>query len=518
MSDQIKQKQANPKTGKVEDVLKQYLKKVYYDKDLNTSSIEKLYQVAKNNLPDELKVIKKQLTKSLAREFIEKQGAYQRSKVFKPPKEFSSIIAPRVGSNLQTDLMFFKYPFKVKSLGKDANVLNVVDIHSRRAWAIPQKDKKAETIAANFEKILKTINEDQQEIQGIKGNVVRNLNSDLGKEFKNSVFKELLEKYGVNHYMSDKEDFAKNAIVERFNRTLRRHMTVDKEKRSGMQFEVKDISRYIKNYNNDLHSTIKAKPMDVYKGLDKNHQKYKFVKYDFKVGDIVRTLIKKSLFEKGKYEYSKKRFKIVKIDDYKNYDAPVGPDFKVQGKGKKLPELGKYKLKNVKTGEKLKRQYQGYELQISNLTDEADDYDIVIAEKNQNAEANEKRKAQMDAALAKDLGAVSVTGEKENDDSIIKQIEAPKLLNLKVKDKIEVFWTDSGVMWEKRLKEKKPKGKFYKASILKILREDNPDKIMYYVEFPDDVAKKKQDNRYKLNLTRSSESDFIRKGTGWKKM
>ena len=497
------------KKGTKESDLEEHLKMVYYDKDINTSSIEKFYQAAKTSLALKKDLADIPITKKIAREFIEKQGAYQRSKVFKPPKEFSSIIAPRVGSNLQTDLMFFKYPFKVKSLGKDANVLNVVDIHSRRAWAIPQKDKKAETIAANFEKILKTINEDQQEIQGIKGNVVRNLNSDLGKEFKNSVFKELLEKYGVNHYMSDKEDFAKNATVERFNRTLRRHMTVDKEKRSGMQFEVKDISRYIKNYNNDLHSTIKAKPMDVYKGLDKNRQKYKFVKYDFKVGDIVRTLIKKSLFEKGKYEYSKKRFKIVKIDDYKNYGSPVGP---------KLPELGKYKLKNVKTGEKLKRQYQGYELQISNLTDEADDYDIVIAEKNQNAEANEKRKAQMDAALAKDLGAVSVTGEKENDDSIIKQIEAPKLLNLKVKDKIEVFWTDSGVMWEKRLKEKKPKGKFYKASILKILREDNPDKIMYYVEFPDDVAKKKQDNRYKLNLTRSSESDFIRKGTGWKKM
>ena len=497
------------KKGTKESDLEEHLKMVYYDKDINTSSIEKFYQAAKTSLALKKDLADIPITKKIAREFIEKQGAYQRSKVFKPPKEFSSIIAPRVGSNLQTDLMFFKYPFKVKSLGKDANVLNVVDIHSRRAWAIPQKDKKAETIAANFEKILKTINEDQQEIQGIKGNVVRNLNSDLGKEFKNSVFKELLEKYGVNHYMSDKEDFAKNAIVERFNRTLRRHMTVDKEKRSGMQFEVKDISRYIKNYNNDLHSTIKAKPMDVYKGLDKNRQKYKFVKYDFKIGDIVRTLIKKSLFEKGKYEYSKKRFKIVKIDDSKNYGSPVGP---------KLPELGKYKLKNVKTGEKLKRQYQGYELQISNLTDEADDYDIVIAEKNQNAEANEKRKAQMDAALAKDLGAVSVTGEKENDDSIIKQIEAPKLLNLKVKDKIEVFWTDSGVMWEKRLKEKKPKGKFYKASILKILREDNPDKIMYYVEFPDDVAKKKQDNRYKLNLTRSSESDFIRKGTGWKKM
>ena len=89
-------------------------------------------------------------------------------------------------------------------------------------------------------------------------------------------------------------------------------MTVDKEKRSGMQFEVKDISRYVKNYNNDLHSTIKAKPMDVYKGLDKNHQKYKFVKYEFKVGDIVRTLIKSHCLRKENMNIPKNGLKLLK--------------------------------------------------------------------------------------------------------------------------------------------------------------------------------------------------------------
>ena len=98
------------------------------------------------------------------------------------------------------------------------------------------------------------------------------------------------------------------------------------------------------------------------------------------------------------------------------------------------------------------------------------------------------------------------------------QIEAPQKLDLKPKDKIEVFWTDDGYILEKGLKRKKPKGKFYKANILKILKEDDPDKIMYYVEFPDDVATKKQDNRYKLNLTRSGESNFIQKGIGWRKL
>eukprot|EP01050_Picozoa_sp_SAG11_P025903 SAG11_NODE_6014_length_1409_cov_31.858779_2_plen_275_part_01 len=259
--------------------LKEHLKKIYYDKDKNVSSIDKLYRQAKDNLPASLNDDKKLLTLKLTREFIEKQGAYQRTKTFKVPKVFSSIIAPRVGSNLQADLMFFKYPYRVKALGKDGNVLNVVDIHSRRAWSIPQKDKKAETIRTNFEKILKAINSDQQEIQGIKGNVVRSLNSDNGKEFKNAVFEKLLQDYGINHYLNDVEDFAKNAIVERYNRTLRRHMIVDKEKDSSKQFTPIDISRYVKNYNNDEHSTIKAKPMDVYKGKAKNRQVYRFIKF-----------------------------------------------------------------------------------------------------------------------------------------------------------------------------------------------------------------------------------------------
>jgi hypothetical protein len=37
--------------------------------------------------------------------FIIKQGAFQKTKTFKAPNEFNSIIAPRPGSNLKIDLM-----------------------------------------------------------------------------------------------------------------------------------------------------------------------------------------------------------------------------------------------------------------------------------------------------------------------------------------------------------------------------------------------------------------------------
>ena len=80
-----------------EDEIKK-LKKIFYDPERNTSSVDRLFRASKNDGLD--------LTKADVKKFIEKQGAYQRTKTFVKPREFSSIIAPRVGSNLQADLIF----------------------------------------------------------------------------------------------------------------------------------------------------------------------------------------------------------------------------------------------------------------------------------------------------------------------------------------------------------------------------------------------------------------------------
>ena len=54
------------------------------------------------------------------------------------------------------------------------------------------------------------------------GKKVRHVNSDEGVEFV-SVWK-LLRERGAQTHISRKEEFAKNAIVERFNRTIRNIM------------------------------------------------------------------------------------------------------------------------------------------------------------------------------------------------------------------------------------------------------------------------------------------------------
>ena len=250
-------------------------------------------------------------TMAQVKAFINKQDAFQKTKTFKKPKVFNSIIAPRPGSNLQIDLMELKTRYKIKGT---PYLLNVVDIHSRKAWSIPLSSKKSEGVSKAMGDLIDKITTEQKEIRKIpkkeKVAIVKSINGDAGGEFESKVFMDMLkskeEKYGfpITMYTSDPKDFAKNGIVERFNRTFRRLMLVDKAQNNNKQQTREDIARHIRNYNNDVHSTIKAKPEQVWLLKDKNKQKYKFIDFTLKKGDRVRILNKNSLFEKGTYEYS----------------------------------------------------------------------------------------------------------------------------------------------------------------------------------------------------------------------
>ena len=90
--------------------------------------------------------------------------------------------------------------------------LNVVDINSRKAWSERLPSKGAADVTSAMRKIFKDIQSD--------GKVVKNLNTDSGKEFLNKNFKNLLDTFfddPIEHFTSNPKDFAKNGIVERFN-------------------------------------------------------------------------------------------------------------------------------------------------------------------------------------------------------------------------------------------------------------------------------------------------------------
>ena len=310
------------------------LRELYYDPTRGLSSLDKLWKkVKKEGLG---------FTRKEVQEWLNRQRSTQLTKEFRRPKKFTSIRAPRPGTNLQMDLMFFMPKIKGQT-----GVLNVIDVHSRKAFSELIRNKKEVTVLAAFRRILAEIEKDGREVQHV--------NSDMGVEFV-SVWK-LLQEKGVTLHKSRKEEYAKNAIVERFNRTVRNIMRKYEQIRPRAEL-IDDWPKLIENYNSSEHSTIKAEPGEVWDGKAENKQDYKDIKYDFKVGDQVRVLYKKDLFEKGTYGYEPDLFTVSRTPKTGDYNTLEQKHF----------------VKDEKGAER-SNHYMGYELQKVSGVEDGPDYD-----------------------------------------------------------------------------------------------------------------------------------------------
>ena len=84
--------------------------------------------------------------------------------------------------------------------GGNKYILILIDIFSKKAYAVPLKNKTGLVVT--------------QAIKTILPNGVRNIQSDNGKEFFNKHFTELMESLNINHYYTFST--TKAAIVEVF--------------------------------------------------------------------------------------------------------------------------------------------------------------------------------------------------------------------------------------------------------------------------------------------------------------
>jgi hypothetical protein len=293
---------------------------------------------------------------------------------------------------------------------------------------------------------------------------VKSINSDKGGEFESAVFNNMLEekqeKYGfpIRMYVSDPKDYAKNAIVERFNRTHRRSMVVYKEQNNNTPLTRANISQITENYNNDIHSTIKAKPNMVYDLKDKNKQKYKFIDFKLSKGDQVRTLDKLALFEKGTYKYSDKLYTI---------EAREGKKFRLDG---------------------LKKLYMGYELLLVKDVDHSPEYDQIINDANVEDELQEAEQDRVERAITRDLGKERAT--------IVKDSRAPDIVGKTITVK---FDGDGLFKMSDLSKERGEKGTFYDGQVKKY--DKNSQKHQVY--FPYDKK------TLWINFTKKDARDFI---------
>jgi hypothetical protein len=139
------------------------------------------------------------------------------------------------------------------------------------------------------------------------------MNIDDSKEFKFKPFIKYCETNDITLWVSNPEQTNKNAIIERFHRTLR-NLILRYEVANGKSY-IDDLQKLISNYNNTEHRTTKAKPIDIWENKNYNHQDIKRIENDYTEGDKVRHLVKKKVFDKGSSTttYTQKVYTITKI-------------------------------------------------------------------------------------------------------------------------------------------------------------------------------------------------------------
>lgn len=172
-------------------------------------------------------------------------------------------------------------------------ILVVIDVFSKYVWVEAVKNKTGEEISKAMRKILNTNNR-----------ISKNLQTDMGKEFYNKNFQELMRKNKINHYSTFSSK--KASIVERVNRTLKSIMWKEFSFNGNYKW-INILPEIVSKYNNKKHNTINMKPINVNKKnelslLNSVYNNIKIVEKltpKFKVGDHVRISKNRAEFQKG---------------------------------------------------------------------------------------------------------------------------------------------------------------------------------------------------------------------------
>ena len=276
----------------MDEIIKNY----YYDANTGYVSANKLYQKMKD---DKYNVTRKQI-----KEFYDNQEVVQKTKMhpLKSDRVYNSIVASQYGSNYQIDIIVYdRFEYH-----KYKYILCCVDVYSRYASCRAMTNRRNDTII--------------EEIKSIFDEMGLPTAINVDNEFNKSTFNNYFNSNDIKCYFSQPNEINKNAIVERFNRTLTQ--LINKWRLSTGRYDwYKILNDLVNNYNNTYHRTIKAKPINIMNGDDTNHQNITVVTHDFQIGDKVRTMQEQNIYSKGDVVYwSDEIFTVTEIDGNKIYN------------------------------------------------------------------------------------------------------------------------------------------------------------------------------------------------------
>lgn len=287
------------------------LKRLYYNTQTGFLSAKKFWR----KVNDEGHKISFKKVKA----WLDKQKVQQVTGVPRKSPIFNSIVADYVSQNYQMDTMYFRG----HSYRGYEYILLVIDVKSRYLAGYPMKTRKQEEYKRGFKQIVK---------KQMDGLYPEDLSCD--GEYVSDEFQDFCDRKDVTiHYSLSGQPY-KNAIVERVIRTLRQFLSRwtlgDVEGTAGVDWPdaLPDI---LKNYNNTYHSTIKQKPIDVWKLKAENLQKVNWVPKRMKVGDTVRYIIRlndKIFLKSDDRRYSKNVY-VITADEGSRWrlQAPEGANY-----------------------------------------------------------------------------------------------------------------------------------------------------------------------------------------------
>lgn len=193
--------------------------------------------------------------------------------------------------------------------GGNRYLLVIINCFSKKAFAMPIKNKTSETVASAMEKLLDKAKTPFKLCQ-----------TDDGSEFKGD-FARLLKNRNIHHYKT--YTGIKASIVERLIRTLK-HAIYKRMALTGSNRYIDFLDEILSDYNKRIHSTTKLAPNKVTKKHEKllletvyNYNRPR-VKPKFKVDDVVRVSKTKFVFSKGYHpSWSTQLYRIKHINNKK---------------------------------------------------------------------------------------------------------------------------------------------------------------------------------------------------------
>ena len=270
-------------TGDATQQLYQQLDKYYLDVQHASAfgSPQSLYMATKH-IPG--------VTRRVIRDYLSRQSSFSRFVSKRKRFKRRSIVAFQLDDIWQVDLAQFD---NISRYNKGIHyLLVVIDTLSSYLWVEPVKRKTGELVAQAFDQILKRADPRRPKM----------VFADMGLEFYNKRFMELLDKYHITLYSTTTAS-TKAAQAERAIRTLKqrmyRYMT---QNRVWRYLDV--LQNIVTNVNNSVNRTIRMTPASVTKQVEeqvfqaryKNKKKRK--KPNFKIKQYVRTREYGNVFKK----------------------------------------------------------------------------------------------------------------------------------------------------------------------------------------------------------------------------